>query len=288
MTIFPGYDGTALHYEQLGDGETLVAIPGGPGADARYLGDLGGLDARRRLVRFDPRGCGRSATPADRASCAFAAQAADVEALREHLGADRIDLLGHSAGALTAQRYAAEFPHRVRSLVLVTPVGRAAREPDPAELAALRAARADEPWYPDAAEADALLAAGAGDPAALAGRITPFFWGTWNERARTAAFDPELAPAAPWMREAFYASTSTNTSADGVGLGGRVGPEPVAAPVLVVAGERDGMIGTAPARLVAALHPNARLAVLPGVGHRPWVEDPAGFAALVGGFLDGA
>ncbi|MFE1317657.1 alpha/beta fold hydrolase [Kitasatospora phosalacinea] len=276
MTIFHGYDGTALHYEQLGDGAPLVAIPGGPGTDARYLGDLGGLDAHRRLVRFDPRGCGRSAAPTDRASCAFAAQAADVEALREHLGADRIDLLGHSAGALTAQRYAAEFPHRVRSLVLVTPVGRAAREPDPAELAALRAARAAEPWYPDAAEADALLAAGAGDPA-LVRRITPFFWGTWNERARAAAFDPELAPAAPWMREAFYAGTGAGTSADGAA--------PVAAPVLVVAGERDGMIGTAPARLIAALHPDARLAVLPGVGHRPWVEDPAGFAELVGEFL---
>ncbi|MFD7732455.1 alpha/beta fold hydrolase [Kitasatospora phosalacinea] len=234
------------------------------------------------MVRFDPRGCGRSAAPADRASCAFAAQAADVEALREHLDADRIDLLGHSAGALTAQRYAAGFPHRVRSLVLVTPVGRAAREPDPAELAALRAARAAEPWYPDAAEADALLAAGAGDPAALARRITPFFWGTWNERARAAAFDPAPAPAAPWMREAFYAGASTST--DGAGAG----PEPVPVPVLVVAGERDGMIGTAPARLVAALHPDARLVVLPGVGHRPWVEDPVGFAALVGEFLDGA
>ncbi|WP_033213583.1 alpha/beta fold hydrolase [Kitasatospora phosalacinea] len=274
MTIFHGYDGTALHYERLGDGAPLVAIPGGPGMDARYLGTLGGLDARRGLVRFDPRGCGRSAAPADRSSCAFSAQAADVEALREHLGAERVDLLGHSAGALTAQRYAARFPHRVRSLVLVTPVGRAAREPDPAELAAVRAARAAEPWYPDAAEADALLAAGAGDPAELVRRITPFFWGSWDERARAAAFAPGSAPVAPWMREAFYA---------GSGEG-----RPVAAPVLVVAGERDGMIGTAPARLVAALHPDSRLAVLPGVGHRPWVEDPDGFAALVGEFLDRA
>ncbi|MFI1519483.1 alpha/beta fold hydrolase [Kitasatospora cineracea] len=275
MTIFHGYDGTALHYEQLGDGAPLVAIPGGPGMDARYLGTLGGLDARRRLVRLDPRGCGRSAVPADRASCAFGAQAADVEALREHLGAERIDLLGHSAGALTAQRYAAQFPHRVRSLVLVTPVGRAAREPDPAEIAALRAARAAEPWYPDAAAADALLAAGAGDPAALVRRITPFFWGSWNGTARAEAFDPAPVPAAPWMREAFYAGADPGAA------------RPVAAPVLVVAGARDGMIGTAPARLAAALHPDARLAVLPGVGHRPWVEDPAGFAALVGGFLDG-
>lgn len=271
MTIFHGYDGTALHYEQLGDGAPLVALPGGPGMDARYLGRLGGLDSRRRLIRLDPRGCGRSAVPAERASCAFGAQAEDVEALREHLGLDAVDLLGHSAGALTAQRYAAQFPGRVRSLVLVTPVGRGAREPDASELAAIRAARAGEPWYADAAEAERLLAAGGGDAAALARRITPFFWGTWDATAQAAAFDPELAPAAPWMRDAFYAGA------------GEARPVPV--PVLVVAGARDGMIGTAPARLVAELHPRARLEVMAGVGHRPWVERPAEFAALVGEFI---
>ncbi|GAA2119621.1 alpha/beta hydrolase [Kitasatospora saccharophila] len=273
MTIFRGPDGTALHYDRLGDGAPLVAVPGGPGMDARYLGTLGGLDAHRRLVRFDPRGCGRSAAPADRASCAFGAQAADVEALREHLGVARLDLLAHSAGSLTAQRYAAEFPHRVRSLTLVAPVGRAAREPDPAEIAAVRAARAAEPWYRDAAGADALLADGAESTPELVRRITPFFWGGWNEQARAEAFNPGLVPAAPWMREAFYAGSGE--------------ARPVSVPVLVVAGGLDGMIGTAPARLVAALHPNARLAVLPGAGHRPWVDAPVEFGSLVREFLDG-
>ncbi|MFD7642354.1 alpha/beta fold hydrolase [Kitasatospora sp. NPDC059795] len=271
MTTFSGYDGTTLHYEQLGDGAPLVAIPGGPGADARYLGALGGLDAHRRLIRFDPRGSGRSAEPTDRTSCAFGSQVKDLEALREHLGLDAFDLLGHSAGALTAQRYAAEFPHRVRSLVLVTPVGRGTREPDEAELAVIRASRADRSWYPDAARAAELVAAGEGDPAELLARITPFFWGSWDDRARAASFDPELVPGAPWMREAFYASAGEAV--------------PVEAPVLVVAGELDGMIGTAPARLASALHPRARLEVMAGVGHRPWVEEPAEFTRLVDEFL---
>ncbi|RKE19812.1 alpha/beta fold hydrolase [Streptomyces sp. TLI_171] len=271
MTIFTAHDGTDLYFEQLGDGAPLVALPGGPGMDARYLGSLGGLDTGRRLVRLDPRGCGRSGVPVERASCAFGEQVKDLEALRERLGVESFDLLGHSAGALTAQAYAAEFPSRVRSLVLVTPVGRAAREPDGAELAAIRAGRAGLPWYPDAAEAERLLAAGEGDVAALSRRITPFFWGSWDERARAAAFDPELAPAAPWMREAFYASAGT--------------PRPVPMPVLVVAGALDGLIGTVPARLVADCHPRARLEVLDGAGHRPWVDRPAAFAALVDGFL---
>ncbi|MFJ1752944.1 alpha/beta fold hydrolase [Kitasatospora sp. NPDC088134] len=272
MTIFEAYDGTTLHYDRFGDGPPLVALPGGPGMDARYLGTLGGLDARRQLIRLDPRGCGRSAEPADRSSCAFGAQAADLEALREHLGVESFDLLGHSAGSLTAQRYAAEFRSRVRSLVLVTPVGRAAREPDAAELATIRAARAEEEWYADAAEAAESLAAGRGETAALVRRMTPFFWGGWDARTRAAAFDDTLAPAAPWMREVFYRDAGA--------------PRPVPMPVLAVAGARDGMIGTVPARLVAACHPRGRFALLDGVGHRPWVERPGEFAALVDEFLN--
>jgi len=273
MSIFSSYDGTDLWYDIAGDGPPLVALGGGPGADVRYLGDLGGLTAHRTLIRLDARAGGRSAAPEDRASCSFAEQIHDVEALRVHLGLDTVDLLGHSAGTLTAQRYAAEFPDRVRRLVLVTPVGRASREPDEAEVAAIRAARSGEEWYPDAVEAEHALRTGEGDVQALTARITPFFWARWDERIRAEAFDPELLPGAPWIRAAFYA--------------GAEAPRPVKVPVLVVAGRLDGMIGTVPARLAAECHPDARLEVLPASGHRPWVEQPEEFRTLVGSFLDG-
>ncbi|MFJ1704546.1 alpha/beta fold hydrolase [Kitasatospora sp. NPDC088346] len=271
MAFFSSHDGTRLWYDTLGGGPAVVALPGGPGLDAGYLGDLGGLDAHHTLVLLHPRATGRSGTPTDRTGCSFADQARDVEALRRHLGLDALDLLGHSAGSLTAQRYAAEHPDRVGRLVLVTPVGRAAREPDEVELAALRAARADEPWYPDAAAAEAELRLGVGDPAELTRRITPFFWGRWTERTRRAAFAPALAPAPPWLRGAFYASTGA--------------ARPVGVPVLAVAGGRDGLIGTTPARLVAACHPRARLVVMAEAGHRPWVEEPEEFRSIVAGFL---
>jgi len=45
------------------------------------------------------------------------------------------------------------------------------------------------------------------------------------------------------------------------------------------------MIGTAPARLVAAARPGAVLTVLADCGHRPWDEQPERFTALVEGFL---
>jgi proline iminopeptidase len=131
-------DGIRLWYETRGTGTPLICLAGGPGADARSLGDLGGLVAHRTLVLLDGRAAGRSEIPTDRASCAFTEQAADVENLRRHLGLAGIDLLAHSAGTLTAAEYAARYPAAQR-LVLVAPAGRAAREPDEAELAAIRA-----------------------------------------------------------------------------------------------------------------------------------------------------
>lgn len=283
MPIFAAHDDTPLWYDEAGSGDPLVVLAGGPGMDVRYLGDLGGLDRVRRLVRLDGRAAGRSADPADRATVSFVAQARDVEALRRHLGLPRIDLLAHSAGCLTAQEYAAAHPGRVRRAVLVTPVGRAAREPDPAELAALRAARAGEPWYPDAADAEHRLAAGGPHDAAAAAelgrRTAPFSWHHWDA-ARATEYRPEHACRHPWLREAFYAGSA--------GTGPRT--ERLAAsgvPVLVLAGASDGMVGTAPARAVADCHPGSRLEVLPASGHRPWVEEPRRFVDLVSAFLAG-
>ncbi|GAA1382187.1 alpha/beta hydrolase [Kitasatospora putterlickiae] len=284
MPSLPSYDDCVIWYEVHGEGEPLVVLPGGPGMDLRYLGDLGGLGRRRRLVLVDARAAGRSGVPADRGTVSFVEQARDLEALRVHLGLERFDLLAHSAGCLTAQEYLAAFPGRAGRAVLVAPVGRAGREVDEAELAGLRASRSAEPWYADAAEADRLLGLGgrSGEElAALRRRVLPFFWHRWTGE-RLAEYPPRYASAHPWLREAFYAgSAGPRTLAERVA---RLGA--ARTPVLVLAGASDGMVGTAPARAVAAAHPGGRLEVLAESGHRPWVEEPERFLALVDGFLD--
>lgn len=147
MPHFRSYDGTRLWFERKGYGAPLVCLAGGPGADVRSLGDLGGLAAHRTLILLDCRAAGRSEVPKDRDSCAFTEQARDVEELRQHLGLGRIDLLAHSAGTLTAQEHAARY--NVCRLVLVNPAGRVAREPDEAETEAIRSAgeATAEPLY---------------------------------------------------------------------------------------------------------------------------------------------
>ena len=146
---FRAPDGTRLAYTEIGSGPRLVCLPGGPGRAAAYLEDLGGLTSERTLVLLDARATGHSEVPADPASLRFDRLAADVEALREHLpveqgGEQRLDLLGHSAGCLVAQAFAAAHPERVRSLVLLTPSARL-QGGTRADVAAVREGRADEP-----------------------------------------------------------------------------------------------------------------------------------------------
>ena len=167
MAHFLAPDGTRLAYRESGAGPTLVCVPGGPMLDSAYFGDLGGLDTDRRLIRLDLRGTGDSEAPADRASYRCDRQVADLEALRVHLGLERVELLGHSAGANLVYRYAEAHPDRVSGLLLVAPSTRGvAVAIDDADR---RGEHRDDSWldrfsHPDAAEAYA--ADGAFDPPA--------------------------------------------------------------------------------------------------------------------------
>jgi proline iminopeptidase len=104
---FSSYDGLRLSYAQQGAGPPLICLPGGPGRDPGYLGDLGGLGraAGRELIFLHLRGTGDSAGPGGPATYRCDRMAEDVEALRAHLGLGQLDLLGHSAAGDLAMLY---------------------------------------------------------------------------------------------------------------------------------------------------------------------------------------
>ncbi|MGH1563215.1 alpha/beta fold hydrolase [Mumia sp. DW29H23] len=279
MPRFSAFDGTLLAFHASGDGEPLVCVPGGPMQDSSYLGDLGGLDARRRLVLLDPRGTGESAVPEDPASYRCDRQVDDVEALRVHLGLERIDLLGHSAGTNVAVQYAQRRPERVRRLVLVTPsafgVGVAVTPEDRLDLARLRR---DEPWFPEAFGAlEEVVATGTAGPGTREA-LEPFWHGRWDERAQAlhaaqvARRDDALA-AAFAAEGAFTPEETRRALAD------------FDRPVLVVAGEVDLNSPPPAMREVAGIFPDARLVVQPAAGHYPWQDDPDAFVTTVEAFL---
>ncbi|MEU9733841.1 alpha/beta hydrolase [Streptomyces sp. NPDC048002] len=279
MPIFTSSDGTKLAHHEQGGGEPLVVLPGGPMRASSYLGDLGGLHTRRRLVRLDLRGTGESEVPADPATYRCDRLVDDVEALRERLGLDRMDLLAHSAGGSLAMLYAARHPHRVRRLVLVAANPWALGTPaTPERRRAAALLRAAEPWFPEAYRAFDAWLTGAGDAGP---DIAPFFYGRWDEAARLhdARGDEEFNDAAAGVYGSEGAFDPPAT---------RAALARLTAPVLVLAGERDGAPDPDLARATAEVFPHGELAVQPGGGHFPWLDDPEWFTERVGAFLDRA
>lgn len=278
MPRFTSYDGTELAYHVDGSGDVLVCLPGGPGRASAYLGDLGGLAERRRLVRLDHRGTGDSAAPRDPATYRCDRLVEDVEALRAELGLARMDLLGHSAAGNLAVLYAARYPDRLRRLILVTPGMRAVGvEPSQEEwLAAIRE-RSGEPWY-DGAYA-ALMAWDAGDDrrenrAAAA----PFFYGRWDD-VTAAHAGLEFEDRAPAAAAGYYADGAFDPENTRAALA------KVTAPVLVVAGGLDADPTPRRAAELAGLFPNGRLVIDPRAAHYPFVTGPAAFVKTVDDFL---
>lgn len=278
MPTFSAPDGTTLAYHATGDGPPLICLPGGPMQDSVYLGDLGGLTAHRTLIRLDLRGTGESATPEDPASYRCDRLVDDVEALRQELGLDRVDLLAHSAGANLAALYTARHPDRVARLALITPsvyaVGAEITAADRLRTARLRR---DEPWFAPAYAALEAVTEGRGTADSWQA-IAPFWFARWDEEAKAVRAAEEKQrndeAAAVYASDGAFAPEAT-----------RAALAAFEAPVLVLAGEVD-VAGPRPAMVeYAGLFPNAELVVQPGAAHFPWLDDAKRFVAAADSFL---
>jgi pimeloyl-ACP methyl ester carboxylesterase len=276
---FASYDGTRLAYrDAAGPGRLLICLPGGPGRDPDYLGDLGGLGRQARLVLLELRGSGSSAVPADPATYRCDRMVEDVEELRSHLGLGQLDLLGHSAGGDLALLYAARYPERVSKLILLAPalhsVGLAVTDD---ELFANMERRSEEPWFADA-KAAAQAAFGGDLSTGTLIRYLPFFYGRWDTEAREHA-EGEAWQQAPAVAAGYYADGAFDPEQTMAELG------KLTAPVLLLAGELD--LGPTPERAAeaVALFPAGELAVQPGAAHIPWLQDPAWVTATLATFL---
>jgi pimeloyl-ACP methyl ester carboxylesterase len=276
-------DGRELAYERKGGGPTLVCHPGGPGFSSRYLSNLGGLDGELELVLLDPRGTGGSDPAPGEGGYAIDDYASDLEELREHLGLERMLLLGHSHGGVAAIAYAARHPERVERLILASTLPRHGAEQEAAMQAALQT-RAGEPWYADAFEALEMELAGnfldGRELMDLCLRMMPLYFARYGEDERAyveSMADEELCVDAlrAWEKEIFEHFDLRPQLAS------------LTMPTLVITGEVDFITGPACAAELTEGIPAPETVVLGGAGHMIFVEAPEEFRAAVLAFLRG-
>jgi pimeloyl-ACP methyl ester carboxylesterase len=112
-------DGVRLRYRESGseDGQPILFLHGYTDSSLSFRRLLPHVPAGYRILVPDQRGHGDSDKPAE--GYRRSDFAADAVALLDALGIGRVTIVGHSLGSLTAQRIAADDPHRVSGLVLI-------------------------------------------------------------------------------------------------------------------------------------------------------------------------
>ncbi|WP_436499651.1 alpha/beta fold hydrolase [Actinokineospora sp. HUAS TT18] len=113
-------DDIQVHCTVVGEGTPLIVLHGAIGLGSTYMRPLDRWASDFQLVYYDQRGSGQ--TPlGDLAKVTFAGAIDDLDELRTALGIDRVNLVGHSAGAILAALYAGKRPGTTSSIVLLNP-----------------------------------------------------------------------------------------------------------------------------------------------------------------------
>jgi len=279
---FATADGRKVGYRRIGNGPVLVCHPGGPGFSSLYFADLAGLWERFTLILLNPRGTADSDRPKDKRAYQIDDYVDDVEALRVHLGEERLALLGHSHGGVVAQAYAAKHPAHVRKLVLASTLARFAPEQEAAMRAGMEK-RSNEPWYAEAVSALEAEQAGEftsdAEMAELVFKELPLYFARYG--AMEAGYLDTLRTETPngdtlllFNREIF------NT------FDLRPLHPTITAPTLVITGADDFICGPMCADEIASGIAGSHKVIVGDAGHMVFVEQPEQFHGEVADFLE--
>jgi 3-oxoadipate enol-lactonase len=247
-------------HEERGQGAALVFLHGIGGDAGCWRPQLEGFGDRYRAIAWSMPGYGGAAPLGE---MTFAGLADALARLLDRLGIERAHLVGHSMGGMVAQEAAASFPDRLLSLTL-SATSAAFGRPDGDWQQSFLASRLGplergRPMAELAAEIVGGLVGEAPDPTGVA------------QAVRSMAAVP---PAT--YRAALHCLLTFDR---------REALARIAAPTLLIAGERDTTAPPAVMERMAARIRGASFVVLPRAGHLANLEQPAAFNAALGTFL---
>jgi proline iminopeptidase len=266
-----------LNVEVMGppDAPVLIAHHGGGGIGslAEPKDTFGPLADEFRVVVYDARGCGLSE---GKPPYSHAQWAADLDGVREWVGADRIVVAGGSYGGFIAMEYTLAYPDRVQAMILRD------TSPDRSNLE-----RAHE-------------------NARSQTRVTinwdnyNRYWGghiiddedlkaRWAEIIPLYDFDYDPVAAAARVEAGIYRHEAHNWcflyNAPIYDLKPRL--HEVACPTLVTVGRADWVTPVSSSETIASLIPDSKLVIFEKSGHSPQHEEYDLFQQTLRDFLDG-
>ncbi len=240
-----------IAYEVTGDGPPLVLISGVGYGGWFWHKIVPPLAEHFQVITFDNRGAGESDKPPGPYTTAM--MAADTAGLLDALGVQKACVLGHSLGGFIAQELALARPDLVERLVLASTTYGGSNV---------------IPITPEALE---VLTKRDGDPVELVRRgiqiaCAPGFADRHPEVVQELIQYRLTNPVPPAQYQAQVMAGATHNAESRVSQ--------ITCPVLVLFGEHDRVVPPGNAQLLAAQLPNARVKILPGVGHVFPIEDP--------------
>lgn len=266
MPEFKTSDGLTLHYEDRGTGPAVLCLAGltRTTADFDYVTPY---LTHTRLIKLDYRGRGASDWDANWSNYNLAVEARDVIELLDHLGLDKVAILGTSRGGLLSMGLAFGAKERLSGVALndIGPVI------DPGGLSFIMGYLGKSPPYTDHVQAARAMQQG------LPGfEDVPF--SRWMEEATKhyvkkggkleITYDPKLrdaveqqgAQAAPDLWPYFDAMA---------GL-----------PLACIRGENSNLLTARTLQEMQARRPDMVTATAIGRGHVPFLDEPEAVAAL--------
>ncbi|GAB6927216.1 alpha/beta hydrolase [Paenibacillus sp. JCM 10914] len=253
-------NGSTICYVDQGQGEPVILLHGFCGSSAYWEQVLPYLQDVRVIVP-DLRGHGRSDAPMG--SYTMEQMADDVLQLMDELEIPKAVLLGHSLGGYITLSFAQRYASRLNGFGLIHSTG-----------------------YPDSDEAkEKRLTAvstiqGEGITAFVDG-LVPGLFAPGTEESK-----PECIQRA---KEIGYQTPPQGAVGAALAMRERIDRRDVLSattlPVLLVAGEKDGVIP--PDRTFTTDHENVTQVVIEGVGHMSMMENPEKLGSMIQSFMNG-
>ncbi|KIX98854.1 uncharacterized protein Z520_05315 [Fonsecaea multimorphosa CBS 102226] len=273
-----------IHYTVIADSPDLPPLiihpaPWGIGAEL-YIKAFSRLSSKYTVIVPSPRGNDDSQRPSSAQEMSSRHIVDDLEALRTHLGLEKIRAMGHSSGGTIALGYAITYPSRVEKLVLLN-----------SDL--LGYARQDRSFFEEAFKLFfENLPTNDAEFKQFLLKILPMYFalpelGGPAEFERLWTGEPSL-----WAYGSYYSANSASKPGEGAPGDGNARwnqaaeLDKVTAPTLVLTGRQDRCTAPEVSAAIASGIKRSRLAILESCGHISWMEQPEEFWTVVNGFLE--